>query len=59
METYGLHDYPGRLFIVEEYNRMIKPYNFQVINATLPVEQIAEQLKERIIPLLPQSGDLY
>jgi len=45
--------------ILEEYNRMIKPYNFQVINATLPVEQIAEQLKERIVSLLPQSGDLY
>ena len=45
--------------MLEAYDRMAEPYGFQVINATLPVEQIVEQLKERILPLLPQSGDLY
>ncbi len=30
-------------------------YHFQVIDATLPVERIVEQLKRRILPLLPQG----
>ena len=41
--------------MLQEYEKMIVPYNFQVIDATLPVEQISERLKQRILPLLPQG----
>lgn len=41
--------------MLQEYERMIAPYDFQVIDANLPVEQIAEQLKQKIVPLLPQG----
>jgi dTMP kinase len=41
--------------LLAEFDKMIETYNFQVIDATLPVEQIAEQLKLRILPLLPQG----
>ncbi len=41
--------------MLAEFDKMIETYNFQVIDATLPVEQIAEQLKLRILPLLPQG----
>jgi hypothetical protein len=34
---------------------MISEYDFQVIDASLPVEQIVEQLKQKIVPLLPQG----
>ncbi len=39
--------------MLAEYDKMITEYNFQVINAQLPVELIAEQLKHHILPLLP------
>lgn len=41
--------------MLAEFDKMIETYHFQVIDATLPVEQIAEQLKLRILPLLPQG----
>ncbi|QBD80338.1 thymidylate kinase [Ktedonosporobacter rubrisoli] len=41
--------------LLAEYEKMIPIYNFQVIDATLPVEQISEQLKLKILPLLPQG----
>ena len=41
--------------MLAEYNNMIKQYGFRVIDATLPVEQVAEQLKKRIRLLLPHG----
>ena len=38
--------------LLAEYEQMIGEYEFQVIDASLPVEQIVEQLKRRIVPLL-------
>jgi hypothetical protein len=34
---------------------MSQEYNFEVIDASQPVERIAEQLKAKILPLLPQG----
>jgi dTMP kinase len=41
--------------MIAEYDRMIGVYHFQVIDATLPAETITEQLKYRILPLLPHG----
>ncbi len=41
--------------MLAEYEKMADEYHFQVIDATQRVEQIAEQLKQRILPLLPQG----
>ncbi len=41
--------------LLELYDAMTKEYHFQVIDASLPAEQIAEQLKQHIVPLLPQG----
>lgn len=41
--------------MIAEYDRMIDTYHFQVIDATLPAETITEQLKYRILPLLPHG----
>lgn len=41
--------------LLTEYNKMAQPYQFKVIDATLPPETIAEQLKYHILPLLPQG----
>jgi dTMP kinase len=41
--------------MIAEYDRMIETYHFQVIDATLPAESITEQLKYRILPLLPHG----
>jgi dTMP kinase len=46
-------NYQARL--LELYDAMAEEYHFQVIDASLPTEQIAEQLKQRIVPLLPQG----
>ena len=46
-------NYQARL--LELYDAMTEEYHFQVIDASLPTEQIAEQLKQRIVPLLPQG----
>jgi dTMP kinase len=39
--------------LLAEYEQMIGEYDFQVIDASLPVEQIVEQLRQKIVPLLP------
>ncbi len=44
-------NYQTRLII--EYEKMTREFNFHVIDAGIPVEHMAEQLKEAILPLLP------
>lgn len=46
-------NYQSRL--LEYFNGMIGEYGFQVIDASQPIEQVNEQLKQRILPLLPQG----
>ncbi len=41
--------------LLQEFDAMVGEYNFQVIDASLPADQINEQLKQRILPLLPQG----
>ncbi len=41
--------------LLEQFELMTQEYGFQVIDASLPVEQLSEQLKYRILPLLPQG----
>jgi len=41
--------------MLELYDSMTEEYHFQVIDASLPIEQISEQLKQQIVPLLPQG----
>jgi dTMP kinase len=41
--------------LLEQFDAMTKEYGFQVLDASLPVDQLAEQLKQRILPLLPQG----
>jgi dTMP kinase len=41
--------------LLEQFEVMQEEYGFQVIDASLPVEQIAEQLKQRVFPLLPHG----
>ncbi len=41
--------------MIMEYDRMSESYHFQIIDATLPAETITEQLKYKILPLLPQG----
>jgi dTMP kinase len=41
--------------LLEHFDAMTKEYGFQVLDASLPIDQLAEQLKERILPLLPQG----
>ena len=39
--------------LIAEYEKMVGEFNFHVIDATSPVEHMAEQLKQAILPLLP------
>ena len=39
--------------LITEYEKMTREFNFHVIDASKPVEQMAEQFKEAILPLLP------
>jgi dTMP kinase len=39
--------------MLAEYDKMSVEYDFQMIDAKLPVELVAEQLKRRILPFLP------
>lgn len=39
--------------MLAEYDKMSTEYDFQMIDAKLPVELVAEQLKRRILPFLP------
>jgi dTMP kinase len=41
--------------LLAQFELMTHEYGFQVIDAGLPVEQLSEQLKYRILPLLPQG----
>ena len=41
--------------LLEQFELMTKEYGFQVIDAGMAVEQLSEQLKYRILPLLPQG----
>ena len=41
--------------MLEQYEAMTTEYDFQVLNASLPVDQLNEQLKHKILPLLPQG----
>jgi dTMP kinase len=41
--------------LLAQFDLMTSEYGFQVIDAGLPVDQLSEQLKYRILPLLPQG----
>ena len=41
--------------LLAQFDAMIEEYGFEVIDASQPVASIAEQLKERVLPLLPQG----
>ncbi len=41
--------------LLDQFNAMSQGYNFEVIDASQPVERIAEQLKAKILPLLPEG----
>jgi dTMP kinase len=41
--------------LLEQFELMTSEYGFQVIDASLPVEQLSDQLKQRILPLLPHG----
>src|SRR2546429_2334052 len=46
-------NYQTRMLSV--FDKMIKEYGFHVIDASLPTEQMLEQIKHKIIPLLPHG----
>jgi dTMP kinase len=46
-------EYQTRMLSV--FNDMIEEYNFHIIDASLPAEQMLEQIKHQIIPLLPHG----
>ena len=41
--------------LLSEFDKMSDEYHFHVVDAAAPVEQIGEQLKEAILPLLPMG----
>jgi thymidylate kinase len=41
--------------MLEQYEEMTSEYGFQVLDASLPVEQLNEQLKQKFLPLLPHG----
>ena len=41
--------------LLEQFDSMAEEYGFEVIDASQPVERINEQLKEGVLPLLPQG----
>lgn len=41
--------------LLMEYEKMAYLYNFHVLDATQPIEQLSERLKQNILPLLPQG----
>ncbi len=41
--------------LLEQYDSMAQEYVFEVIDAAQPVERIAELLKQKMLPLLPQG----
>jgi dTMP kinase len=42
-------------YLLEQFALMTDEYGFQVLDASLPVEQLNEQLKHKILPLLPHG----
>jgi dTMP kinase len=46
-------NYQGRM--LEQFDSMAQEYGFEVIDAAQPVEHIAELLKQKMLPLLPQG----
>ena len=41
--------------LLQQFDSMAQEYGFQVIDAVQPVERIAELLKQKMLPLLPQG----
>ena len=41
--------------LLEQFDQLAREYNFQVLDAGQPAALLQEQLKQRIIPLLPQG----
>ncbi|HYK85980.1 MAG TPA: dTMP kinase [Ktedonobacteraceae bacterium] len=41
--------------LLEQFDAMSQEYHFEVIDASRPVERIVEQLKQKVLPLLPQG----
>jgi dTMP kinase len=41
--------------LLEQFDAMSREYSFEVIDASRPVERIVEQLKQKVLPLLPQG----
>ncbi|HLI09347.1 MAG TPA: thymidylate kinase [Ktedonobacteraceae bacterium] len=41
--------------LLKQFDDMSEEYGFQIIDASLPIEYVTEQLKEGIFPLLPQG----
>lgn len=41
--------------MLEQYEQMTREYGFQVLDASLPVELLNEQLKQKFLPLLPHG----
>jgi dTMP kinase len=46
-------EYQTRMLAV--FDEMVDEYNFHIIDASLPAEQMLEQIKHQIIPLLPHG----
>ena len=45
--------YQSRL--LEQFDAMAKEYRFEVLDASRPIERIVEQLKQKVLPLLPEG----
>jgi dTMP kinase len=41
--------------MLDQFDAMSQEYNFEVIDASQPIERIAEHLKAKVLPLLPQG----
>ena len=41
--------------LLEEFDALSQQYGFEVVDASQSIERIAEQLKEKVLPLLPQG----
>ena len=41
--------------LLEEFDALSQEYGFEVVDACQSIERIAEQLKEKVLPLLPQG----
>src|SRR5689334_10870671 len=41
--------------MLEQFEDMVGEYGFQVLDASMPVEQLNEQLKQKFLPLLPHG----